>query len=294
MRLRTGVHRRVTGPDGTPYVYVAASAAILAVDAVSDELVQAFAGEGQDSEAVLQRHRDPALAAGALKDLIDMGVIRPTDEPAPPRAPLPPMPFPLATLVLNVTNKCNLSCTYCYEYGADRLSAPAPGARSPRPMMLEETARQSIDFLFRSCGERPVVTITFGRSLNRIFSAFTNTGAKERRSKREASHPGPKVVVWRIFKGCWRSVWSIASAKSCGQNHSDISAGAPPSSRGGTIAPSTTSTPSFSSSFLVFAPSLAPKGGSTCGAASTSTTRALRVLMERKSRRRVRWASSAI
>ena len=161
MRLRTGVHRRVTAPDGTPYVYVAASAAILAVDAVSDELVQAFAGEGQDSEAVLQRHRDPALAAGALKDLIDMGVIRPTDEPAPPRAPLPPMPFPLATLVLNVTNKCNLSCTYCYEYGADRLSAPAPGAKSPRPMMLEETARQSIDFLFRSCGERPVVTITF-------------------------------------------------------------------------------------------------------------------------------------
>ena len=32
------------------------------------------------------------------------------------------MPFPLATLVLNVTNKCNLSCTYCYEYGADKLT----------------------------------------------------------------------------------------------------------------------------------------------------------------------------
>ena len=30
------------------------------------------------------------------------------------------MPYPLATLVLNVTNKCNLSCTYCYEFGADR------------------------------------------------------------------------------------------------------------------------------------------------------------------------------
>jgi uncharacterized protein len=28
-------------------------------------------------------------------------------------------------------------------------------------MMLEDTARQSIDFLFRSCGERAVVTITF-------------------------------------------------------------------------------------------------------------------------------------
>lgn len=161
MKLRTGVHRRFTAPDGNAYLYVAASAAIVAVDAVSDELVQAFAGEGQDSSVVLGARRDAAAAATALKDLIDMGVIRPTDEPAPPRAPLPPMPFPLATLVLNVTNKCNLSCTYCYEYGADRLSAPAPGAKSPRPMMLEETAKQSIDFLFRSCGERPVVTITF-------------------------------------------------------------------------------------------------------------------------------------
>ena len=24
-------------------------------------------------------------------------------------------------MVLNVTNQCNLSCTYCYEYGEDKI-----------------------------------------------------------------------------------------------------------------------------------------------------------------------------
>ena len=35
-----------------------------------------------------------------------------------------PMPFPLQTLVLNVTNQCNLSCKYCYEFGEDRVATP--------------------------------------------------------------------------------------------------------------------------------------------------------------------------
>jgi uncharacterized protein len=86
-------------------------------------------------------------------------VIRPYGEGSAPRAKLPPMPFPLATLVLNVTNKCNLSCTYCYEYGADKLTKD--NAPAGRAMMSPDTARQSIDFLFRSGGERRDLSITF-------------------------------------------------------------------------------------------------------------------------------------
>ena len=68
----------------------------------------------------------------------------------------------------------------------------------------------------------------------------------------------------------------------------------PRSSTSVTIAPSTTSTPSFSSSRLVAAPSLAPNGGSTCGAASIRITRAVWVWIARKSLRSVRRESSAI
>ena len=52
---------------------------------------------------------------------------------------LPLTPFPLTTMVLNVTNQCNLSCTYCYEYGEDKIvdtengkQAEVHDARRPR------------------------------------------------------------------------------------------------------------------------------------------------------------------
>ena len=43
---------------------------------------------------------------------------------------MPPENFPLTTMVLNVTNKCNLECTYCYEYGEDKIVDTEFGAKS--------------------------------------------------------------------------------------------------------------------------------------------------------------------
>ena len=51
--------------------------------------------------------------------------------------------FPLGSLVLNVANKCNLHCSYCYE--------PEAAKYAPSPVQMEwDTARQSVDFLQRS------------------------------------------------------------------------------------------------------------------------------------------------
>jgi sulfatase maturation enzyme AslB (radical SAM superfamily) len=55
--------------------------------------------------------------------------------------------LPLQTLVLNVTNQCNLSCTYCYEYGEDKIVDTENG-KQPK-FMSEETARASVDFMLR-------------------------------------------------------------------------------------------------------------------------------------------------
>ncbi len=62
--------------------------------------------------------------------------------------------FPLSSLVLNVTNKCNLHCTYCYE--------PDAAKYGPAPVRMEwETARSSVDFLFEKAGRNREVNIVF-------------------------------------------------------------------------------------------------------------------------------------
>ena len=69
----------------------------------------------------------------------------------------PPAVFPLQTLVLNLTNQCNLSCAYCYEYGADKVATP-----EGKPKFMDfETACAAIDMLFAESGGRSGVHITF-------------------------------------------------------------------------------------------------------------------------------------
>ncbi len=74
-------------------------------------------------------------------------------------APLqhPPEDFPLQTLVMNLTNQCNLSCQYCYEFGEDKVATP-----DGKPKFMDfETARQSVDYLFESSAGRRSIHITF-------------------------------------------------------------------------------------------------------------------------------------
>ena len=62
-------------------------------------------------------------------------------------------------MVLNVTNQCNLSCTYCYEYGEDKIVDTENG-KQPK-FMSEETARQSVDFMLKESGDNKVAHVTF-------------------------------------------------------------------------------------------------------------------------------------
>ena len=65
--------------------------------------------------------------------------------------------FPIQTLVMNLTNQCNLSCQYCYEFGADKVATPEG---KPKFMDLE-TAKTSVDFLLAQSAGRASVHITF-------------------------------------------------------------------------------------------------------------------------------------
>ncbi len=130
MRFSASLHRRFES-DGAPYVWLAESASVLRLDDLSDEILRTFSAPGgTDAEQWLAARtgsEDLDDARTTLRDLASFGALRPTGEKAPPAPKIPPGPFPLSTLVLNVTNKCNLSCTYCYEFGADRIADDSSG-----------------------------------------------------------------------------------------------------------------------------------------------------------------------
>ena len=66
---------------------------------------------------------------------------------------IPLKPVPLQTLVVNVTNQCNLACTYCYEYGEDKIVDTENG-KQPK-FMSEETAREAVEFALARIARQP-------------------------------------------------------------------------------------------------------------------------------------------
>jgi uncharacterized protein len=156
------MHRfRAAGQD---FVYLVPSAAIFALDEPSAAILDLLDG-GRATPAALEGaladRFAPEVVAESLGELARVqavGPVRIALPVAPPKV-APPQPFPLTTLVLNVTNQCNLSCTYCYEYGEDKIVDTTKGDK-PR-FMTEETARASVDFMLRESGPNPVAHLTF-------------------------------------------------------------------------------------------------------------------------------------
>lgn len=146
---------------GARFVYLVPSAGVFRLDEASAAVLEALDEAPVESDALIARLSDRFAETeirGTLDELAGIRAIGPVAraEPAPPQ-PTPPRRIPLTTLVVNVTSKCNLSCTYCYEYGEDRIVAE--GAK-PR-FMNEETARASVDFLLAQSGDQPSVNLTF-------------------------------------------------------------------------------------------------------------------------------------
>jgi uncharacterized protein len=82
-------------------------------------------------------------------------------------------------MVLNVTNQCNLSCEYCYEYGEDKIVDTENG-KQPK-FMSEETARESVDFMLKESGTNTIAHVTFfGGETLLNFSVLRSTIAYAR------------------------------------------------------------------------------------------------------------------
>ena len=147
--------------DGAPYVYLVPSAAVFRLDDTSMAVLDALGDEDVEPNDLvrgLSSRFSVTDLRSTVEDLLNVRALRLVDRPVEAPVASPPRKrIPLTTLVMNVTSKCNLACTYCYEYGEDRI---VEASRKPR-FMNEETARQSVDFMFAESGDSPVVHLTF-------------------------------------------------------------------------------------------------------------------------------------
>ncbi len=148
---------------GEHFLYMVPSAGVFHVDTPSWEVLRTLEGRPMSAadltEELADRYRAHEVA-DAIQELQEIRAIG--DVRLPPEGYLPVIPpqdFPLTTMVLNVTNKCNLACTYCYEYGEDKIVDTEFGTK-PK-FMSEETARDSVDFMFRESGSNRVANLTF-------------------------------------------------------------------------------------------------------------------------------------
>jgi uncharacterized protein len=147
---------------GQQFLYLVPSAAVFAVDdcsaALLDELRTAPREEGTLVAQLSDRFGADEIA-GSLAELRRVRAIGDVARRESVPKILPLKPVPLQTLVVNVTNQCNLSCTYCYEYGEDKIVDTENG-KQPK-FMTAETARASVDFALRESRESARAHITF-------------------------------------------------------------------------------------------------------------------------------------
>ena len=171
---------------GRDFLYLVPSAAVFALDEPTAAVLNVVTAAPIADEGVVEAlagRFDAATVRAAVGELVEVRAVGYEQQPdaQPPRM-LPMMPFPLSTMVLNVTNQCNLACTYCYEYGEDKIVDTENGRQSK--FMAETTALESVEFLLKESGRIAHLTFFGGETLLN-FSVLKSTIAYARRRAAE-------------------------------------------------------------------------------------------------------------
>lgn len=143
---------------GKRFVYLAHAGAVFQLDEASALVVDRLRkGPASHEELVELLETDGHTDADELiNELILSQTIATGEKVRAPRQELPES-FPLQTLVINLTNQCNLSCQYCYEFGEDKVATP----EGKKKFMDKETAEASIEYLLANSPGRQAVHVTF-------------------------------------------------------------------------------------------------------------------------------------
>lgn len=185
--FRTAEHKILTA-NGHDFLFLVQENAIFEVEPELRTLV----GKWQDQkmvtpEAVLKSlEGSQADKKELLNDLVDRHILVPADQnksigimPCADRQDIP-----LKTLVLHVTDACNLGCLYCYYDQKDRV-------RKPGQTMSIEVARKAIDYLVNRSGNIAEIDLVFFGGEPLLNYGLIESAAAYARQK--ASELGKKV-----------------------------------------------------------------------------------------------------
>jgi uncharacterized protein len=154
-----GEYREFRGIDST-FLYLVPSGGIVELDTLSQAVLDRLRAGAASSEQVVSELMSRGFAgpdiADTVQELFQLRAIR-DDKGFENIVQEPPADFPLQTVVMNVTNQCNLSCQYCYEFGEDKVATPDGKAK----FMELQTAKETVDYLIRESRDRKKVHITF-------------------------------------------------------------------------------------------------------------------------------------
>jgi uncharacterized protein len=145
--------------DGRDYIFLAADKAIFEMDTptktVLDELTPKGALSRQeivDSLAIESSEPDQELFRGLLKRRVIVQANN--DRLVSKNANLHGLSIPLKTLILHLTDACNLNCRYCYHTEGD------PNQGKKKVMGLDVACR-AVDFLLDHAGQLEEVVLVF-------------------------------------------------------------------------------------------------------------------------------------
>jgi uncharacterized protein len=173
---------------GARFLYMVPSAGIFRMDETGSAILDVLARGPRDTDGLVGELAGRFDVDTILATLEELAEIRAVGDVNAPREQvpndLPPADFPLNTMVLNVTNKCNLACTYCYEYGDDKIVDTQYG-KQPK-FMAEDTAEESVEFLLTESKGQEVAHLTFfGGETLLNFPVLQKTVAYARRRAAE-------------------------------------------------------------------------------------------------------------
>ncbi len=179
--------------DGHWFAFAVDCAAIFEIDpGIARPLLESCSGDGFDKHVFFSKLKgDQAQKEAVVRDLVDCRILDCSgtvcDRPKP-FGHVEAKDIPLQTLVLHVTDACNLDCVYCYR------SIRKQGARHQRTMDAA-TARAAIDLLFEHSGScQEVVVVFFGGEPFLNVELISTTAAYAR----QKAHETGKIVQFAV------------------------------------------------------------------------------------------------